>query len=1295
MIKFIFEMLFNFLFFKAFNLFFFRTSFFIHADFSFFFFLLFFFLIIFFFCLYSLYLYILSKIIKIFEPIVNFVSLFNINLRIWLTNHFFVFFLDFLFFFHKIRFVFFFGTSYFDPLLKVFMDRISILKGELLMDFYNFSNKFVFEDSFNIPISIFSYTPFFEPSRNFYHVKTLYNLQNNLIQVQNRSRTFFYFYFNKQFLFFENVFITNQTKFNSVSLILRNSYIKFYIYIIFFFFNFFSFDFFIFLNRLNLLILENSSFSFFKIFFLKYFSYLRNCFTFLLINLEHDSFLNYIQIFLYKLSLRQYFNKNEWNNLFNTYDLQFTSSYPFQGMKKFDIFLLIKITYLYLFIYLNYFFFLLFCILFIFLKFIFFCFIYFFQFLNVYSNVFFFFSNLVDFFFFFFLSHFFHLFIFFKKLIFNPCYNFCSNFFKVFKLVTFDFFHYSIFFFYLFSLNFFYFIKLFFSLFFLFFNKNFLVIYLLYKKLISFDIIRFLYSSFSHRNYLFYSNISEVLNYFNLKIFFSNPKYLFNVNKYLDEYIFYFRLIQFIYLDFYFSSKYFDYFYRYPKFFKFFLFSKLLRSYFFSFILVIPVLFNLKKNSSYSSYYNLFNKNFFFIDYFFDVFLTLFLLPIVFLLDLFRFLILKFIFYFSKFFFEFLFFFRFFIWSIFLLLHYLFFYFELFFFFLFYLFIIYCVYIFFSFFFSVFVYVFFFLSVFYLLFLFFYYFVYLNKFFLYLYLYLKIKLSLFFYHFKLVTFLQQRNFGFFEILGISFLIRNEFKKYEFIHKSLSFINFNSLNTDLLLNNFLNKLLTKDLANNLYDTKFSTFFNVSNFKSKFLPFDNSFSNFKMNNLRHNFSKIKIKSDIIPEFEYHKYLRLRDSRNFNLFRFRKSIDPKDIYFDSALDDIAFFKTNDSSNNFLNFDFMQSFYNDDLVFHKEISFFRNVFSRKNLSFFYDDLDSLSNFRINFSKIAPLFRYFYLKREKLKYLFSMYTFGNINYFSFSILFNWILLYRVLRVTKNLFFSFNNSFVVFNNRQFPKIALFNISFFLDYLILRFNILLNLISYIIGFVFFILFFPFSIFSIIIILFFVWKIFFFNRFFLKFSSYYNFVQRRPVFLHYSFILYSLFNRFCFLNLHVLIFKKFSFLKRLYLSLLICYIYFLFFFFCLVKFSFLNSITTCWNLSSISFFFENNLFNLYFFNSINSELVFLSFSLFEFSFLIFLYCLCIFLTRSFVFKFFTSKFYFFDKILFIKFFSILRNSNILKLYPLFNLVSPYLLINELDFLIKTSKIENEYIKNHYFK
>ena len=116
------------------------------------------------------------------------------------------------------------------------MDRISILKGELLMDFYNFSNKFVFEDSFNIPISIFSYTPFFEPSRNFYHVKTLYNLQNNLIQVQNRSRTFFYFYFNKQFLFFENVFITNQIKFNSVSLILRNSYIKFYIYIIFFFF---------------------------------------------------------------------------------------------------------------------------------------------------------------------------------------------------------------------------------------------------------------------------------------------------------------------------------------------------------------------------------------------------------------------------------------------------------------------------------------------------------------------------------------------------------------------------------------------------------------------------------------------------------------------------------------------------------------------------------------------------------------------------------------------------------------------------------------------------------------------------------------------------------------------------------------------------------------------------------------------------------------------------------------------------------------------------------------------------
>lgn len=1302
MIKFILRVFFNFLFFKAFNLFFRRTFFFIHSDFSFFFVLFIFFLIILFFCLYSLCFYILIKIMKIFEPILNFLSLFKINLRIWLMNHFSIFFLNFLFFFHRIRFVFFFGTSYFDPLLKVLMDRISILKGELLMDFYNFSNKFIFEESFNIPISIFSYTPFFEPSKNFYHVKILYNLQNNLLQIQNRSRTFFYFYFKKQ-IFSKNVSVFRQNNLNSSFLILQKSpanfffsnFVKFFLSVVFFFFNFFSFDFFIFLNRLNLLILENSSFSFLKIFFLKYFSYLRNCFIFLLINLEHDSFLNYIQVFLYKLSLRQYFSKTEWNNLFNTYDLQFTSSYPFQGIKKFDIFLFLKITYFYFFIYLNYCFFFIFCILFVCFKFIFFCFYYFFYSANFYSN--FFFLIVSDFCFYFFFSHFASFFIFFKKLIFDPCYIFFSNFFKFFNFINFDFFYYFGFFLYLFLLNSFYFIKLIISFVLLAFNKNFLIVHLLHKKLTSFDIVRFLYSSFLSRNYLFYSNIIDILNYFNLKIFFSNSKYLFAINKYFEEYLFHFRFIQLIYLNFYFFSKHFDYFYYYPKFFKFFLFTKLLRSYFFSYILVLPILFSSKKNSLYSSYHNLFNRNFFFIDYFFDVFLILLLSPFFFFLNFLKLFILRFVFYFSKIFSEFLFLFRFFGWSLFLLFHYLFFHFELFFIFFFYFFIIYCSFILFPFFLLFLIYCFCFFFSFYLLSLFFFYFINSNKFYVYFYLLLKTNLFYYFYYYKLITFLKYRNFGFFEVLGIFFLIRNEFKKYEFIHNSLSFINFNSLNTDFLLNNFLNKLSTKNFKNNLYNTKFSFFINTLNFKSKFLSFDNSFSNFKIRDLRRSFSKIKIKSDIIPEFEYHKYLRLRDSRNFNLFRFRKTVDPKDIYFDSALDDIAFFKANDSSNNFLNFDFMKSFYNDDFAFNKEMRFFRNTFSRKNLSFFYDDLDSLSNFRINFYKIAPIFRYFYLKREKMKYLFSMYTFGNINYFSFSILFNWILFYRVLRVTKNLFFSFNNSFLVFNDRQFPKIALFNISSFLDSLILRLNIFLNLIFYIIGLLFFIFIFPFSVFTLIIIFFFVLKILFFNQLFVKFNSYFIFVQRRPFFFHYAFLFYSFFNRFCFLISHISIFKKFSFLKRFYLNLLVSYVYSLFFFFCLLKFSILNLGIICFNFPSILFFFEDNLFIFYFFNSINSELIFLSFSLFEIIFLIFLYFLFILLTRFLIFKVFSSKFYFFDKVLFIKFFLILKNLNILKSHNSikFSLISPYLLLNELDSLIKISKLENNYIKNQYLK
>jgi hypothetical protein len=1250
----------------------------------------------------------LVEFVKIIEGFLNFIIL---NFRNWFLSHFFLFFLDFLFFIHKIRFIFFSGTSYYDPLTKIFLDKFSILKGELLMDFYNFSNKFVFENDFNIPISIFSSTPVFEPSRNFYLTKTYFNLQNEMMQMQNRSRSFFYFSFKKKM--FEN---SREVVYKSFSLFsIFQSFLNFsnkiFLAVLVFLFNFCSLDFFVFLNRISIRLLNNNRFSFFRLLFLKYFTYLRSIFLFLLINLEHDSFLNYLYLTLYRLSLQNFYTRADWNNMFNAYNLNFTGSHPFNGFNKDDVSSILKITLFYFFLYFNYILFFIISIFGLIFKFLFFFIFYLLNFFGIYLNVHLFFLNLFSIFSFFHFSFFVKIFHFLRDLFFFSFLKRALHLFTTFYLTieSFPYLSYLFFLGYTFCISIFFYFQLFYSIFLFFFNKFFSFIYLIFYNIFSLKLLKYFYSFFVLPNKLFFDNLVILLNYlkFNSFFLFSNFPFFLNQNILLFEY---FKLNYF--LHYYAPNhKFFFTYFKFSNFFKLIVFFRLFRLSFFSFL----VLFNapldgLLKRATYTypeekAFFNKYifhiaNKSIFFFDYLIDLFAFYIFYPFFILFNCFNtFPFKKFFFVFINLFCEIAFLFKSFLWLFVLWLCYLAYYFQ----FLFFIsFIAYFCYFFYYFVFvTLLILIFIFLLCF--LFYFFYrffsimkFYCFSNKYFVYLFLFLHINAYYLYYYSNLVYFLRVRNFGFLEILGIFFLIRNDLKKYEALHTSLAYLNFNSLNTDLLVNNFLNQFLKKNsvYSNNTFSPV--SFFSFAKFKSIFYKQYASLNKFKYSNLRNKFLKIQIRNDLLPEFEYHKYLRSRNSRNLSVFRLRKTLDPHDLYFDSTLDKLEHFNSNSKINTFLSFDFLKVFYNDDTMFNKELMFFRNVFSRKNLSFFYDDLDSLSNFRILYKKVSPVFRYFYLKREKMKYIFSMYTFGNINYFSFSILFNWLLTYRILRTTKNLFFSFNNSFLVFRNRISPKFSLISLSTVLDYIIITFNACLNGAVYLLIFLFFS--FCFSIFPIswFLFIFFLFKFVFFYRLLSKMNFYIKYTEKRAQFFSF---LSTFFNIFWFVNFHKNFFKRFTFSFRYFLNLSLFMFFLLLFILYLFYFDF--SILIFFFCSKFNCFYDlhDGFLVLYCLNSNQVELLCAVFLHLNDLYLFFLTVMVFFSSLRFFFFFnsnLSAKIFYFDSVLLVRF--ILFLIKIDKKFNLFyfgsflsfNKISPYILIEELDFLIRLKKIDNERIK-----
>ena len=299
------------------------------------------------------------------------------------------------------------------------------------------------------------------------------------------------------------------------------------------------------------------------------------------------------------------------------------------------------------------------------------------------------------------------------------------------------------------------------------------------------------------------------------------------------------------------------------------------------------------------------------------------------------------------------------------------------------------------------------------------------------------------FYYKTIGFLRGRNFGFFKILAILFTIRNDLKKYEIIHRNISFNAFSNFYSDLLMNLFLTRF--KSVFPDLLTAKFSPaerlpLLNFLNFRRIMgLPYQKikHFKKAKNSDLK----TLEIKNDFFVEFEYHKYLRSRNFRNLRTFRFRKVLEPLDFYKDPTLDALSTFDS--SKNAFSNFDPLKFFYHDDLMFSKNLLYFREVFSRRNLSFFYDDLDRLSNFRLKYSKISPLFRYFYLKRERLKYALTMYSFGNINNFSFAIVMNWLSNYRILRATLSIL-KLCRKVSGFSSLGYSGFHIFRFLFFLD-----------------------------------------------------------------------------------------------------------------------------------------------------------------------------------------------------------------------------------------------------------
>jgi len=457
--------------------------------------------------------------------------------------------------------------------------------------------------------------------------------------------------------------------------------------------------------------------------------------------------------------------------------------------------------------------------------------------------------------------------------------------------------------------------------------------------------------------------------------------------------------------------------------------------------------------------------------------------------------------------------------------------------------------------------------------------------------------------------------GFLQVLSLVFAIRNDLKKYEFIHMNSFFNSFNIFNVETKTSHFLNHYFD-DLKNNW----FLNFKNNSLVFDNFRDFDSMFLKLRLSKKQNEMNYIRIESNIFPEFEYHKYLRGRSLRNSKIFRLRKMVDPFNIYMDKNLDAISFFQIPyqvEISTNFLSdFDLLKSFYKTDFYFFKEFNFFRHVFSRKNLSFFRFDLETSSFFRLKFNKLSFLFRYFFFKRERFKYALTSYNFGNVNSFSFSTIINWISNYRILRAVFQYFFVKNSVTSLYTFKSISEFSIVMFSIMLDQVVFFIN---NLIMFWVFTVFIIIIYFFlqvkHFFTIFIILIFLFQffIFFVRGFFLI-----TYIYQKPVnfkffsriilviksicsFSLYKIVLSLFFSRFVFylsLSLSIRFFIFVIFLLLVYLKLFFYFkLNFLYLFFLLFLFQqFILSLNKfCDNFFAKAFKFDVILLNalLFFF------------------------------------------------------------------------------------------------------
>lgn len=1172
---------------------------------------------------------------------------------------------------HRIRFFLLLGASSYDPLTKIFFDSVSALKGEFLMDFYNVSSKFIFSDDFNLPTSIFSKTPAFDSSKNFFYMQVFYNLFARVLAVQQNVRNFYFF----NSLFASN----NHNNINLVSVLNRPvveggfsrfssidnttglsfdsgiyaRWVSFICKVFVIFAEFFHFDFFLFLNNLNYFLVNSPTFSSAHLLLLKYFRVIRTSMIFILVNLENDSFLHFINATLYKLALRNYYTRVDWENLVNTYELSMTNSFAFNGDSRSDLIFILKISLCYGFIVFNYMIFYVISIAFLLLKGLFYLYGYRSSFCKInqfwFIDFSFFIANFCRLCFDFYLSHIasiFNVFLLRLKLLLTPKLEnyWFENFLSDFKNLSISHIFNPLLVFALFSFYLLNIIRVVWSFIILVLYHYFPITYMLFfcrdyseATLFSPQSI-FISSAFSE---VYYNQlVKQVFKRLNsIGLVHAGDQVLVHVIKPVSLIVNTVKsdkiMLLFNFFRLKFFVNYYSKFYNKSELSSLFIiyFINFYISQFFAFLLLFgSKIFYLNYNLNsvqllnFTTFSNLLKVNyemFFSVHYLVGLFVTYlhfyFLDPFVrfwkFLRNLPLMPLLKFVFFvFSE---ISLFLRKIFFCGLFGLYSILFYSSLVVSFVLISLFLVSICLLFINFFYVI--------SLLIVLFLgFFIFCVFIvraisileQKFFsqrgwLFCYLFVCVQVRFYYFRYKLLLFLRGRNLGFLEILGIFFHVRNDLKKYEQIHSRVGFQVFNSVTADIAVNEFLyryllnfGKTITNQRGANLRDRL--PLFDFKLLRSKFRAPSEALDKFKKLSGRNEFSRVQLKKDVFPEFEYHKYLRSRDLRNLKLFRFRKSLEPVDLYLDPLLDELQAFDSNHVRNSSSpSFDFLKTFYADDHMFNKLFGYLRYVFARKNLSFFYDNLDHLSVFRIRYAKLSPLFRYFYLKREKLKYLSTLYVFGNINPFTFSVVLNWIQNYKILRAVLTLYKSLDSYLFVYLTRVTPTFQLIQLLSITDKVCISLYAWLNLVFWMMGLlisIYFGIVLNVFILSSVVAMFCLIRLSFVFPVLRRLDGYFMYIIRRPKFFTYGTKFYSFFNRYVWVLVIKHLASKLGF--GVYLQLILI---FLVSFFGLLLFVLLGGFGTMiifLENSKITFVFEifsDNIVLFYWLNTLSSELI----------------------------------------------------------------------------------------------